>query len=47
MKIECSVEELKELIKNSELKEKTIEIKINGEKIKKEKLITPIINWGI
>lgn len=47
MKLECSVEELKLLVKSFDLKEKTIEIKIDGKKNKKEKLLTPIINWKI
>ena len=35
MKIECTVEELKGLMQNVGLKEKTIEIKIDSEKVDK------------
>ncbi len=39
MKLECSVEELKLLFKNFNLKEKNVNIKIDGEKV--GKLVTP------
>lgn len=42
MKLECSVEELKLLFKNFDLREKAIELKIDGEKV--GKLIAPSIN---
>lgn len=47
MKLECSVEELKLLFKNFEIKEKPIEVKINSKEINKGEIVVPNINWNL